>query len=204
MKKIYETLNTKRFKHIMHATIALLLLGWVLFRFGAVASENARYVFNASRVAADVGAPVQVLEMDRKTGVLYEPLAVKNNRAYVTGARAKKLHAGQRVGDGRIVSVSGGLDLDTGMFVVRTRDVPDGLHYAEFSANGFFVPLHAIRDNVVMIAQDGIATPRTITVLRSDSETAYVTAGLASGDVVILSTVNAGDKVSIQDSSKGI
>lgn len=204
MEKVYETINSKRFKHIMHAAIAVLLVGWVVFRFGAVASENARYVFNASRMAADVGTPVQVLEMDRKTGVLYEPLAVKNNRAYVTGARAEKLRAGQRVGDGRIVSVSNGLDLDTGMFVVKTRDVPDGLHYAEFSADGFFVPLYAIHDDIVFVVRDGVATPRVVTVARTDSDTAYVTSGLETGDIVILSTVNAGDKVSIQDNSKGI
>lgn len=204
MEKVYETIKSKRFKHIMHAAIALLLIGWVVFRFGAVASENARYVFNASRMAADVGAPVQVLEMKNKSGVLYEPLAIKNNRAYVTGTRAENLRAGQRVGNGRIISVSHGLDLDTGMFVVKTRDVPDGLHYAEFTANGFFVPLYAIHDDIVFVVRDGIATPRAITIGRMDSDTAYITSGLETGDIVILSAVNSGDKVSIQDSSKGI
>lgn len=204
MEKLNEKIHSKRFKHFMHAGLAVLMIGWVVFRFGAVASENARYVFNASRVAADVGAPVHTISMEYKSGVLYEPLSVNNNRAYVTGERAEKLRVGQTVGDGKIVSVSRGLDLDTGMFVVRTRDVADGLHYAEFTANGFFVPLYAVHDNTVFVVKDGIATPQVVTISRQDSETAYIASGLKTGDVVILSSVNAGDKVSVQDNSKGI
>ena len=198
MRKLHETINSKRFRHVMHASLALLMVGWVIFRFGAVASENARYVFNASRVAADIGMPVQTMRIEYKSGILYEPLSVKNNRAYVTGARAKNLRAGERVGDGEIISVSRNLDLETGMFIVRTHGVSDGLHYAEFTADGFFVPLHAVHDNTVYVAVNGIATPRTIAIARQDSETAYITSGLNSGDTVILSTVNSGDKVQIQ------
>lgn len=204
MKKLNDIVNSKRFKHFMHAGLAFLMIGWVVFRFGAVASENARQVFNASRMAADVGMPVYTLKMEQKNGVLYEPLAIKNNRAYITGDRAEKLHIGQHVGSGEIVSVSRRIDLNTGMFVVRTRDVADGLHYAEFNANGFFVPLYAIKDNTVLIVQNGIATSRNITIARQDSETAYIASGLNSGDIVILSAVNAGDKVSIQDNTWGI
>ena len=204
MKKLNDIVNSKRFKHFMHAGLAFLMIGWVVFRFGAVASENARQVFNASRMAADVGMPVYTLKMEQKNGVLYEPLAIKNNRAYITGDRAEKLHAGQHVGSGEIVSVSRRIDLNSGMFVVRTRDVADGLHYAEFNANGFFVPLYAIKDNTVLIVQNGIATSRNITIARQDSETAYIASGLNSGDIVILSAVNAGDKVSIQDNTWGI
>lgn len=204
MEKLQDTINSKRFKHIMHAVLAMLMIGWVVFRFGAVASENARYVFNASRVAADVGMPVYTVNMENKNGVLYEPLAIKNNRAYVTGDRAENLRAGQHVGDGEIISVSRNIDLDTGMFVVRTRGVADGLHYAEFTANGLFVPLYAIKDNTVFIVENGIAVARNITIARQDSETAYISSGLNSGDVVILSTVNAGDKVSVQDNTWGI
>ncbi len=204
MKRLQDTINSKRFKHVMHAIMAMLMIGWVVFRFCAVASENARYVFNASRVAADVGMPVYTVNMENKNGVLYEPLAIKNNRAYVTGDRAENLRAGQRVGSGEIVSVSRNIDLDTGMFVVRTRGVEDGLHYAEFTANGFFVPLYAIRDNTVFVVQKGIAVARDITIARQDSETAYIASGLNTGDVVILSSVNAGDKVSIQDNTWGI
>ncbi len=198
MKKIHDTIHSKRFKHIMHAALAVLVVGWGVFRFCAVASENARQVFNASRVAADVGVPVHAMRAEYKTGTLYEPLSVQNNRAYVTGARAKNLRAGGRVGSGEIVSVSRNLDLETGMFVVRTRGVADGLHYAEFSADGFFVPLYAVRDNTVLVAVDGVATPRAVTVARQDSETAYITSGLGAGDIVILSDVTSGDKVQLK------
>lgn len=198
MEKIQKTMKTKRFKHIVFCALVLLLIGWVVFRFAAVASENARYVFNAARVAADTGAPIEVIEMSRKSGVLYEPLSVQNNRAYVSGARAANLRAGQRVGNGKIVSVSSGLDLDTGMYVVRTSGVADGLQYAEYSANGYFVPLYAIADNSVLVVSDGVATPRAIKIARQDAENAYIASGLDDGDIVILSTVNAGDKVQIK------
>lgn len=191
-------MKTKRFKHIVFCALVLLLIGWAVFRFAAVASENARYVFNAARVAADTGAPIEVIEMSRKSGVLYEPLSVQNNRAYVSGARAANLRAGQRVGNGKIVSVSSGLDLDTGMYVVRTSGVADGLQYAEYSANGYFVPLYAIADNSVLVVSDGVATPRAIKIARQDAENAYIASGLNDGDIVILSTVNAGDKVQIK------
>lgn len=204
MRKLNDIVNSKRFKHFMHAGLAFLMVGWVVFRFGAVASENARQVFNASRVAADVGMPVYTLKMEQKNGVLYEPLAIKNNRAYVTGDRAEMLRAGQRVGDGEIISVSKRIDLDTGMFVVRTRGVADGLHYAEFTTNGLFVPLYAVKDNVVFVVENGIAATRNIIIARQDSETAYIASGLNTGDVVILSAVNAGDKVSVQDNAWGI
>ncbi|MBQ8041949.1 MAG: hypothetical protein IJ273_01320 [Alphaproteobacteria bacterium] len=198
MEKIQKTMKTKRFKHIVFCALVLLLIGWAVFRFAAVASENARYVFNAARVAADTGAPIEVIEMSRKSGVLYEPLSVQNNRAYVSGARAANLRAGQRVGNGKIVSVSSDLDLDTGMYVVRTSGVADGLQYAEYSANGYFVPLYAIADNSVLVVSDGVATPRAIKIARQDAENAYIASGLDDGDIVILSTVNAGDKVQIK------
>ena len=112
MEKIQKTLATKRFKKVMYIALVAILVGWVIFRFAAVASENARYVFNASRVAADVGAPVMVQNVNRQSGVLYEPLAVQNNRAYITGDRLSKFRPGQRVADGKIVSVSSSLDFD--------------------------------------------------------------------------------------------
>ena len=198
MERIQKTIGNNKFKKVMYIALVAVLVGWVIFRFAAVASENARYVYNASRVAADVGMPIDALEIVATDGVLYEPISVKNNRAYVTGDRASKLRAGQKVGDGKIVSVSRGLDLETGMILVRTSGVSDGLHYAEFSANGYFVPLYAITDGTVFVAQDGIATVRVVTVSRQDSENAYITSGLHDGDIVILSRVNSGDKVKVQ------
>ncbi len=198
MEKIQRTMATKKFKKFTYIALVAVLVGWVIFRFAAVASENARYVFNASRVAADTGAPVMAITMSRDSGTLYEPLAVKNNRAYVTAARAKQLRAGQRVGNGKIVSVSSNIDYDTGMYVVRTSGVSDGLQFAEFTTSGYFVPLHAITNGTVFVIEDGVAVARNIDIARQDSENAYVTSGLTDGDVVILSSVRPGDKVKVQ------
>lgn len=198
MEKIQKTLATKRFKKVIYISLIAVLVGWVIFRFAAVASENARYVFNASRIAADAGAPVTAIEMSRKSGVLYEPLAIQNNRAYVSAERAARLKAGQKIGNGKIVSVSSNLDYDTGMYVVRTTGVSDGLQFAEYTATGYFVPLHAISNDAVMVVQDGTAHVRQIQIARQDSENAYVSSGLSDGDVVILSSVKSGDKVQIR------
>lgn len=198
MEKIQKTLSTKKFKRILYTAIVLLLVGWVVFRFAAIGSENARYVFNASRIAADVGAPIEYVEMKRTDGVLYEPVAVNNNRAYVTENLARKLRVGQKIGDGVITYVSSDLDLDSGMFVVRTRGVADGLQYAEYNANGFFVPLYAIENGTVFVAENGVATARTVKIGRQDSENAYIVSGLKNGDIVILSQVESGDKVQIK------
>lgn len=198
MEKIQRTMATKKFKKIAYISLVAILVGWVIFRFAAVASENARFVFNASRVAADTGAPVLAIEMANTSGTLYEPLSVQNNRAYVSGARAKKLRAGQKVGDGKIVSVSSNIDYDTGMYVVRTSGVADGLQMAEFTADGYFVPLYAITDGMVYVAENGVATTRAVEIARQDSENAYIKSGLHDGDVVILSSVRAGDKVQIK------
>lgn len=199
MEKIQRTMATKKFKKIAYISLIAILVGWVIFRFAAVASENSRYVFNAARVAADTGAPVMAIEMADTDGVLYEPLAVKNNRAYVSAERARKLRAGQKVGGGKIVSVSSNIDYDTGMYVVRTTGVSDGLQMAEFSAHGLFVPLYAISNNSVFVIENGVAVARDINISRQDSENAYVVSGLRTGDIVILSSVRAGDKVQMKN-----
>ncbi len=198
MEKIQRTLAAKKFKKITYIALVAILVGWVIFRFAAVASENARGVFNASRMAADTGLPVLAIEMSNTTGTLFEPLSVKNNRAYVSASRAKKLRAGQKIGDGKIVSVSSNIDYDTGMYVVRTSGVADGLQMAEYTTNGYFVPLYAITDGSVFVMENGMATIRDIEVARQDSENAYIKSGLHDGDIVILSSVRAGDKVQIK------
>ena len=198
MDKVQKAFGNNKFRKGMYIALVAVLAGWVVFRFAAVASENTRFVYNASRIAADVGLPVESMTVNATDGILYEPLAVKNNRAYVSGQRASMLRPGQRIGNGKITSVSRGLDLDTGMFMVRTSGVDDGLHYAEFSAHGYFIPLYAISDGTVMVSENGVANMRKVSVARQDSETAYVTSGLKDGDIIILSRVDSGVKVKIQ------
>lgn len=195
MKKIQDLIKGRKSKHIFYMVLVVILVAWVIFRFAVIASENNRSVFNASRNAMANGVPVEVLVITNKSGVIYEPLAIKNNRAYVTAERAKKLKAGQTVGDGKITYVSKNIDLDTGMFVVKTKNVENGLQFAEFTADGFFVPLYAIKNNSVFVIENNVAVARDIEIANQDSENAYIVSGLNDGDIVILSNINAGTKV---------
>lgn len=184
----------KKFAYIF---CAVALVGWVAFRFAAIGSENSRYVFNATRVAVEQGAPADVLEIHKDTGILKEPLSVKNNRALVSSARAYKFRAGQNIGDGIIVSVSNNIDLDSGMHIVKTRGVTDGLSYAESEKTGYFIPAHAINNGVVMVSENGVAKKRDIQIAAQDSNQALISMGLTDGDIVILSKIGEGDKIKI-------
>lgn len=196
MEKITQQFKSEKLKTSLYGVCAVALIGWCVFRFTAIGAENARAVFNPARYAADAGAPVYAMEMQSGSGVLREPIEIKNNRALVSSVRVGKLRPGQRVGDGEIVSVSRDVDLNTGMHIVRTRGASDGLQYAEFETDGYFVPLYAVNNGVVMLDVDGTATPRNVDVVRTDAQNALV-AGLHDGDVVILSHVDAGDKVQV-------
>ena len=197
MEKIAENLKTTKMKRFFTILLIAVLVGWVIFRFAAVASENSRHVFNAARVAIDQGTPIEAITVLRTDGVLREPIAVKNNRALVSGARVEKLRAGQKIGDGKIVSVSRNIDYDTGMHVVRTSGVSDGLQFAEISGNGYYVPVSAIENGVVMVVDGDVADARHVTVAAQDASVAYITGGLNDGDRVILSHVNPGTKVRV-------
>ena len=197
MDKIQKVLQKKKFKHAFFIALVAIMTCWVIFRFAAFSAENRRYVFNASRVAMDVGMPVETMTVQVTSGTLYEPLDIKNNRAYVSGERAEKLRAGQKIENGKIAYVSKSLDLNTGMFLVRTSGVSNGLHFAEFTTDGIFVPLYAIVDNSVFVVENGVAVARDVVIARQDSEHAYIKSGLNTGDIVILSNVQSGDKVKI-------
>ena len=183
MKKLQDLIKDRKSKHIFYMVLVVILVAWVIFRFAVIASENNRSVFNASRNAMANGVPVETLVAINKSGVIYEPLAIKNNRAYVTAERAK------------ITYVSKNIDLDTGMFVVKTKNVENGLQFAEFTADGFFVPLYAIKNNSVFVIENNVAVARDIEIANQDSENAYIVSGLNDGDIVILSNINAGTKV---------
>ncbi|MFQ6739416.1 MAG: hypothetical protein ACLRFJ_01990, partial [Alphaproteobacteria bacterium] len=103
--------------------------------------------------------------------------------------------AGQSVSTGKIISVSSKIDLDTGMYVIKTRGVSDGLQYAEYRRNGYFVPVYAVHDNQVFVFENGVATPHKVVVAREDANRMLITQGLNDGDRVILSNVSVGDKV---------
>lgn len=197
MEKIEQIIHSKKFKHGFFVAFIVAMTAWATFRFATIASENARDVFNIARVYNTNGTTVETMIAESKTGTLYEPLSVKNNRAYVSKSRAKTLQVGQRIGTGTIKYVSRGVDLNTGMYVVKTIDVDDGLQFAEFTTDGIFVPLYAIKNNQVFVAENGIATARDVVVKYQDAENALVSGGLKNGDIVILSSINAGEKVQL-------
>lgn len=187
-----------RMKKRMYVALVIVLAAWVVFRFAVIGAQNRLQVYNPSRAAMSDGVPVSVIEMQRAPGVIHEPLTVKNNRAYVSGARAKLLRAGMKVSNGEIVSVSSNIDLDTGMHVVTTRGVTDGQHTAEFRATGYFIPVSSLDNGAVYVVRDGAAVRTPVTVSRQDMDTAYITSGLHDGDIVVLSRVSDGVRVRVQ------
>ncbi|HBP26915.1 MAG TPA: hypothetical protein DD611_02950 [Alphaproteobacteria bacterium] len=199
LQHLMEQLKQPRARKIMSIGLVVALVLWVVFRFTMIGIENARSVYNASRVAQTDGVPVVVQQIERTSGVLREPIAVKSNRAYVASGRAHKFGAGQHVAGGVIVSVSPDIDLDSGMHVVRTRGVADGLQYAEFRATGHFVPVYAVNNGVVMVVDGDIARARDVVVARQDAENALISSGLNDGDVVILTHVSDGEKIQVKE-----
>lgn len=202
MKKISEKLSTlkvqanrPRNKKRIYAALVFLVALWFVYRFIMVGVENRRFVFNPSRAVAESGLVIDVQTAQKTNGTLREPLTVKNNRALVSGARVSILKPGQKIGDGTIVSVASGIDLDTGMHRVTTRGVRDGLNYAQYQITGYFVPSYAIKQDTVYVMQNGVAVARPVHVAASDAEQSVITSGLSDGDVIILSNVSDGEKV---------
>ena len=183
----------------MKKRIAILLIIfmtlWTLFRIASLVEEARRPVFNAHRDFAAHGVPVRTMTMTRKTGVLYEPVHIANNRAVISCARTYRFAAGQQIsGGGRITGVILRPSLDTGMCAITTRDAPSGDAFVEISHNGFFIPNSAIRDGVVMLKVDGVATPQVIGWVSSDARTTVVS-NLNDVDIVVLSIVDEGIKI---------
>ncbi|MBD5391789.1 hypothetical protein HDR66_03210 [bacterium] len=196
--RIGAWMKSPRGKKTMYIALVLILVVWVLFRFAMIGMERRIDVFNPARAAMTDGVPVTAIEMHRTAGVIREPLTVKNNRAFVSGTRARMLRAGQKIGTGKIVSVASNIDLDTGMHAVQTSGVADGLQDAEFNVTGFFVPVDAVDNGTVYVVRDGRAAAVPVHVARSDDAMAYIDSGLADGDVVITSRVSDGVPVQVK------
>lgn len=198
IENIVKRLKTRRSKTVIYTVFIAIVVCLFVGRFYAVSQENNFEVFNIIRHNAQNGVPVYVLNMEKTDGILYEPLTINNNRAYVSGARLGYFKAGQKVGNCKVASVSHNIDLDTGMHVVRTAGCKNGLQYAENKKNGFYVPVSALRGSSVYVVEDGIAQLREVVIENRDMENALIKSGINSGDVVILSNVKNGDKVKIE------
>lgn len=197
MKILGREFNDKKLKKNVYTAVFVVLVGWFIYRFVMVAIESRMVVFNPVRDANKNGTLVETIVADKKDGVINFPIAVKNNRAYVSGHTRAKLRAGQKIaGGGTIVYVGDSLDYDSGMYVVKTSGANDGVNNVEIPCNGYFIPIYAVRDGAVMVEKSGAAEPVVVNVVAQDSDFACISGGLYDGDVVILSKVSTNQKVS--------
>ena len=197
IEQIIKMLKTRRSKNIIYIIIALVAVFVIGYRFYSVVRENNFDVFNIARNNMTNGTPVAVLKMQKTDGILLEPITVKDNTAFVSGARVSMFKSGQKLGNCKIVSVSQTIDLDTGMHVIKTSGCENGLKYVEKQKNGFFVPISAIHGNVVYVENNGAAVVREIIIADKDAQNALIKSGLNDGDVVILSNVIENEKIKI-------
>lgn len=197
IENIVKKLKTRKAKNIIYATVVILVVATFGYRFYSVARENNFDVFNIARVNAINGTPVDVLEIQKTNGILLEPITIKNNRAFVSGKRINMFHAGQKIGDCKIVSVSKNIDLDTGMHVIKTSNCGDGLQYVENQKNGFYIPMSAIHGNIVYVADGDVARAVNIEIENQDMQNALIKSGVNTGDIVILSDIQNNQKIKI-------
>ena len=195
IENFVKKLKTRKSKNVIYLIFILAVIGCFSYRFYTVHKENSRDVFNIVRNNIENGTPVEILKMSETDGVLYEPLNVKNNRAYVSGARVNKFKSGQKIGNCKIVSVSKNIDLYTGMHIIKTSSCKDGLQYVENNKRGFYVPVSAVYGNNVYVINGDKAQIRNVVIEVRDSQNVLIKSGLKNGDIVILSKVQDNEKI---------
>lgn len=197
IENFVKKLKTRKSKNVFYLVFISAVIGCFSYRFYTVYKENSRDVFNIVRNNIENGTPVETLVLSETDGILYEPLNVKNNRAYVSGARVNKFKSGQKIGNCKIVSVSKNIDLYTGMHIIKTSLCKDGLQYVENNKRGFYVPVSAVYGNNVYVANGDKAQMRDIVIQARDSQNVLIKSGLKNGDIVILSKVQDNEKIKI-------
>lgn len=196
MKIFGREFDDKKLKKNLYTAVLVVLVGWFVYRFVMVAIESRMVVFNPVRDANKNGTLVETLVAKKQDGTINFPIVIKNNRAYVSGIMRAKLRSGQNISEGgTITSVSGSLDFDSGMYVVQTRGANDGVNNIQIPCSGFYIPVYAVRDGVVMVEKSGVAVSQNVNVTAQDSDIACVSGGINDGDVVILSKVSNNQKV---------
>lgn len=198
MKIFGKNYDDDKIKKIVYTAVLVLAVLWFVYRFVMVAIEARMDVYNPIRVAKSEGILVETVVANQKNDIIKMPIDINNNRAYVSGEYRNKLRTGQKIEDGEVVSVSSGLDLDTGMYVVRTRGVSDGVRFVSVPAKGYFIPAYAVRDGVVMVLDSGVAVARNVDIVAQDTEHACVVGDIQEGDIVILSKVASGQKINVK------
>ncbi len=198
IENIVKKLKTRKSKSVIYTIVFLLITLAFGYRFYAVSQENNFEVFNIIRNNEKNGVPSNVVNMQKTDGVLYEPITIKNNRGFISGARLHLFKSGQKIGDCKIVSVSKNIDLDTGMHIIKTSNCKNGLQYAEINKNGFYIPVSALHGNAVFVVENGVAVLRNVVIENRDMENALIKSGINDGDIVILSNIHSGEKVKIE------
>ena len=196
MKILGREFDDKKLKKNLYTAVLVVLAGWFVYRFVMVAIESRMVVFNPVRDANKNGTLVETLVAKRQDGTINFPIVIKNNRAYVSGIMRAKLRPGQNISEGgRVANVSSSLDFDSGMYIVQTRDANDGVNNVQIPCSGYYIPVYAVRDGVVMIEKSGVAVSQNVNVTAQDSDIACVARCINDGDVVILSKVSNNQKV---------
>ena len=191
--------DEKKVKKNVYTAVLVVLIIWFVYRFIMVAIESRMTVFNPVRDAGQNGTPIETVTVKKQDGAVNMPIAIKNNRAYVSGRVRAKLRAGQKIaGGGTIANVSNSIDFDSGMYVVQTRGANDGVQNVQIPCSGYFVPVYAVRGESVMVADGTHARAQTVVVAAQDSDFACISSGVKDDDIVILSKVSNNQKVNIQ------
>ncbi|MCL2369599.1 MAG: hypothetical protein FWC83_02895, partial [Alphaproteobacteria bacterium] len=176
------------------AIVVAIVAATIGYRAVEITIENRRTVFNIDRMHAETGVPVDIIVAQNKTTYLREPVAVRGGRIHVSGGRIDKFRTGMRLtSGGTITSVGNRIDLGTGMFVMRTSS-PDGNHFVLMRHTGIFVPIEIVRNNSLMINDNGIATEQAVNVIASDATHAVIR-GIENGTEIIITNVAAGTKI---------
>ena len=195
---IEKILNIKLTKKNIIIGVIIFVSLLSLFRIIAFSIEKARSVFNISRNNIEFGIPVNVYAIKEEVNYLKEPLFIKNNKTFISIKRIYKFKVGQKIGNGEIIFVSRNINLDTGMCIIKTKNVEDGINYVEMERKGFFIPIYALYKNKVFLLKNGRAIETKVDVIDKDSSSALVK-GLDDGDIVILSKVENNQKVKISE-----
>ena len=199
MRILNKNFDDKKIKKIAYTAVFVALIGWFVFRFVMVAIESRMVVFNPVRDSNKNGTLVDSIVAEKQNATVNFPITIKNNRAYVSGVARTKLRPGQKIyGGGVVASVSNNLDLDSGMYIVRTSGATDGVQNVLIPCNGYFIPVYAVHNGAVFVSDSDVAREKSINVIIQDSDTACVSGNINDGDVVILSRVSDGQKISIQ------
>lgn len=197
IENIIKNLKTRKSKNVIYLIVGCLVLFAFAYRFYVVEAERNANVFNIIRNNASTGTPVNVITVSGQDGILHEPVNIRNNRAYVAGNRVGMFKVGQSVGNCKISYVSNNIDLDTGMYVIKTSKCEDGLRFIENKKHGFYVPVSAVSGNYVYIVNGDIAQKREVVISGRDLQNVVIQSGLNNGDMVILSNVKDNQKIRV-------